>query len=581
MKSIRSIAAWQRSVSEVHERVNYLYQQSFGKDRAEAKPTEESGVRTTEVFRQKLHKHFVYDQEAGRVTTQLQFRQKATSSRFTNAAAAPVNAAFVSVHRETRQYDDENAGVEAANSGKTTAATSVRSISSARRKRADPYRSSVTAKPNLRGLNAEGWEQKTQAEYPGSNPVSRMAQKRRLKKEYAAAKAGKTVKSASNTAKEARKGADNTAKASEKAAAFAIKHRKGIAVIIALTLTVCFLTNTVTSCASIAGSACSEIFLSTYQAEDAEILGAEAAYCDMETELQQSLDSYETEHNYDEYRFELDDIGHDPYVLISIVSSLHKGAWTVNQTESTLKGIFDRQYNMTEDVQEEIRTRTVTQTRTRTVTDPETGEEYEEEYEAEVEEEYTYATCAVTLENFDLSHLPVYIMSEEQLEIYATYMACLGNRPDLFLDSAYIGRYGAGNYLDYTIPTEALEDERFAAMMEEATKHLGRPYVWGGSSPGTSFDCSGFVSWVINHSGWNVGRLGAQGLCNICTMTSTPHPGDLVFFVGTYDTDGVSHVGIYVGNNMMIHCGDPISYADLTSDYWQQHFYCYGRLPTP
>jgi len=194
---------------------------------------------------------------------------------------------------------------------------------------------------------------------------------------------------------------------------------------------------------------------------------------------------------------------------------------------------------------------------------------------------YDYYICTVTLENFNLSHVPVYIMSEEQLGMYATYMATLGNRPDLFPGSGYIGKYVEGSYTDYDIPPEALDDEVFAAIIKEAEKYLGYPYVWGGSSPSTSFDCSGFVSWVINHSGWDVGRLGAQGLCNICTPVSSANvkPGDLVFFTGTYDTPGVSHVGIYVGNNMMIHCGDPISYANLNSNYWQSHFYRYGRLP--
>jgi cell wall-associated NlpC family hydrolase len=194
---------------------------------------------------------------------------------------------------------------------------------------------------------------------------------------------------------------------------------------------------------------------------------------------------------------------------------------------------------------------------------------------------YDYYICTVTLENFNLSHVPVYIMSEEQLGMYATYMATLGNRPDLFPGSGYIGKYVEGSYTDYDIPPEALDDEVFAAIIKEAEKYLGYPYIWGGSSPSTSFDCSGFVSWVINHSGWDVGRLGAQGLCNICTPVSSANvkPGDLVFFIGTYDTPGVSHVGIYVGNNMMIHCGDPISYANLNSSYWQSHFYRYGRLP--
>ena len=208
------------------------------------------------------------------------------------------------------------------------------------------------------------------------------------------------------------------------------------------------------------------------------------------------------------------------------------------------------------------------------------GDPIMEEYEYEDEVPYTHYTCTVTLENFDLSHVPVYVMTEEELGMYAVYMSTLGNRTDLFPDSEYIDRYD-GTYPVYEIPPEALEDADFAAMITEAEKYLGYPYVWGGSSPSTSFDCSGFVSWVINHSGWSVGRLSAQGLCNICTPVSSSNvkPGDLVFFKGTYDTPGVSHVGIYAGNNRMIHCGDPISYTNLNSSYWQSHFYTYGRLP--
>ena len=194
---------------------------------------------------------------------------------------------------------------------------------------------------------------------------------------------------------------------------------------------------------------------------------------------------------------------------------------------------------------------------------------------------YTWTICTVTLENFDLSHVPVYIMGEEQLSLYATYMSTLGNRPDLFGTAEYPNASTLQEPTYYEIPPEALEDETFAAMITEAEKYLGYPYVWGGSSPSTSFDCSGFVSWVINHSGWNVGRLGAQGLYNICTPVSTSQvqPGDLIFFVGTYDTAGVSHVGIYVGGGMMIHCGSPISYANVNTTYWQSHFYSFGRLP--
>ena len=188
-----------------------------------------------------------------------------------------------------------------------------------------------------------------------------------------------------------------------------------------------------------------------------------------------------------------------------------------------------------------------------------------------------------TLEKFieHLSHLPVEVLTEEQLSAYSLYMRTLGNRPDLFGKAQYPNASTLKQPTYYDIPPEALKDDRFAAMMEEATKYIGYPYVWGGSSPSTSFDCSGYISWVLNHSGWNVGRQTAQGLYNLCTPVSTAQvkPGDLVFFKGTYDTPGVSHCGIYVGNSIMLHCGDPISYTNLNSKYWQEHFYSYGRLP--
>ena len=316
-------------------------------------------------------------------------------------------------------------------------------------------------------------------------------------------------------------------------------------------------------------SAGTGVAATSYLSEDSDMLGAEAAYADMEADLQYELDNYESLHpGYDEYRFDLDEIGHDPYVLTSILSALHDGVYTLGDVQSDLAMLFEKQYTLTQTIETETRYRT--ETRTDSEGNPYT-----------VEVPYTYYICNVKLENFDLSHLPVYIMGEEQMSLYAVYMHTLGNRPDLFPTGTYPNASTVKEPTYYDIPPEALEDATFAAMMAEAEKYIGYPYVWGGSSPSTSFDCSGFVSWVINHSGWDVGRLGAQGLCNICTPVSPEQvkPGDLVFFVGTYDTPGVSHVGIYVGNSVMLHCGDPISYTNLNSSYWQQHFYCYGRLP--
>lgn len=324
--------------------------------------------------------------------------------------------------------------------------------------------------------------------------------------------------------------------------------------------------------------------LTTYPSADADMLAAEAQYLALEAELQEYLDNYESTHDYDEYHFDLDEIEHDPYVLISMLTALREGEWTIDEVGDLLQTIFDRQYTLTEDVQVETRYRTETRTGYYTVTDPETGATSIETYEYEVQVPYDYYICTVTLENFNLSHLPVYLMDQDHLSLYASYMSTLGNRPDLFAGSSYVDRYYGDQYR-YEIPADALEDEQFAAMIQEAEKYLGYPYVWGGSSPSTSFDCSGFVSWVINHCGvgWNVGRLGAEGLRNICSYVSPANakPGDLIFFEKTYDTSGASHVGIYVGNNMMIHCGDPIQYTSIDTNYWQQHFLQFGRLPSP
>ena len=393
-------------------------------------------------------------------------------------------------------------------------------------------------------------------------------QKQSIKKEYAAARNAGSQTAGTATKNTGKKLGE---KASDKIKEFFEKNKK-VFIWIGVGIALLVLLGAGISSCSMLTSTGSTVIASSYLSEDDAMLGAEAQYCEMEAELQRYLDTYESTHDYDEYHFDLDTIEHDPYVLISMITALHQGEWTLDEVQGTLQMLFDRQYILTEDVVVETRYRTETDT----WTDAD-GNTHTDTYQVP----YDYYICTVTLENFNLSHVPVYIMSEEQLGMYATYMATLGNRPDLFPGSGYIGKYVEGSYTDYDIPPEALDDEVFAAIIKEAEKYLGYPYVWGGSSPSTSFDCSGFVSWVINHSGWDVGRLGAQGLCNICTPVSSANvkPGDLVFFTGTYDTPGVSHVGIYVGNNMMIHCGDPISYANLNSSYWQSHFYRYGRLP--
>lgn len=518
-----------------------------------------------------------FDPATGKVKTQLRFEEvdkKKPPSKLTHAVRdAPANFVLSQVHREVRQSEDDNVGVEAAHKVEQAVESGGRLVQSAHRThQLKPYRAAIRAEKKLERANLDALQKKAEIDSPTSNPVSKWQQKQAIKKQYAAAKhnqaAQTTAKAAENTAKAAKKAAEKA----EKAGKYVWEHRRGFAIAAAILLMLAFLLNGLSSCSVMMDGVGSGIAASTYPSQDADMLGAEAQYCEMEAELQRYLDTYESTHDYDEYHFDLDTIEHDPYVLISMITALHQGEWTLDEVQGTLQMLFDRQYILTEDVVVETRYRTETDT----WTDAD-GNTHTDTYQVP----YDYYICTVTLENFNLSHVPVYIMSEEQLGMYATYMSTLGNRPDLFPSSGYIGKYVEGSYTDYDIPPEALDDEVFAAIIKEAEKYLGYPYVWGGSSPSTSFDCSGFVSWVINHSGWDVGRLGAQGLCNICTPVPSANvkPGDLVFFTGTYDTPGVSHVGIYVGNNMMIHCGDPISYANLNSSYWQSHFYRYGRLP--
>ena len=516
-----------------------------------------------------------FDPATGKVKTQLRFEKvdkKKPPSKLTHAVRdAPANLILSQVHREVRQSEDDNVGVEAAHKVEQAVESGGRLVQSAHRAhQLKPYRAAIRAEKKLERANLDALQKKAEIDSPTSNPVSKWQQKQAIKKQYAAAKhnqaAQTTAKAAENTAKAAKKAAEKA----EKAGKYVWEHRRGFAIAAAILLMLAFLLNGLSSCSVIMDGVGSGIAASTYPSQDADMLGAEAQYCAMEAELQRYLDTYESTHDYDEYHFDLDTIEHDPYVLISMITALHQGEWTLDEVQGTLQMLFDRQYILTEDVVVETRYRTETDTWT-----DEDSNSHTDTYQVP----YDYYICTVTLENFDLSHVPVYVMGEDQLSRYAIYMATLGNRPDLFPDSPYVNKYITGKPGDYEVPGKYLDDETFAAMLAEAQKYIGYPYVWGGSSPATSFDCSGYVSWVINHSGWNVGRLGAQGLYNICTPTSSPKPGDLVFFKGTYDTPGVSHCGIYVGDGKMLHCGDPIGYANLNTSYWQSHFYAYGRLP--
>ena len=533
-------------------------------------------------------KERVVDAETGKVTTRLFFEEsdkKRPPSKLSHLAGkAPLDTVRSAVHRKLREDNDGNSGTEAANTLFQTAEGGYRAIETAHRSHADkPYRRAEKAetaadKANLRALNRQ-YEQ----EYgKASNPYSKWQQKRAIKKEYAAAKAGNgarnTARASETTAKAARRAAEDT----KKAGSFIVRHKKGFLIVGGIAAVILLLMTGISSCSTLFQGATSGIVSSTYPLEDADMLAAEAAYCGMEAELQSYLDTYESTHDYDEYHFDLDEIEHDPYVLISMITALKGGEWKIDQVGGILDMLFEKQYILTERVTTETRYRTETRTGTRYVTDPETGESYPEEYEYDVQVPYTYYICHVELCNFNLSHVPVHIMSHDQLSMYAVYMSTLGNRPDLFADSVYVNRYYHTKYEKYEIPPEALADEQFAAIIAEAEKYLGYPYVWGGSSPATSFDCSGFVSYVYNNCGlhWSFGRLGAEGLRRMSAYVSPANakPGDLIFFEKTYDTSGASHVGIYVGNNMMLHCGDPIQYTSIDTSYWRSHFLQFGRL---
>ena len=469
------------------------------------------------------------------------------------------------VHGKIYENEHENVGIEGAHRSELVGESAMRHGSRFVKRKIREHPAKAVQKAESRYIKATAdYHFHTAAqEHPelSKNALSRFWQKRRLRKRY--------QKQAKEAAKYGAQAAGKTAVTTEKLAARAVgfvkRHPVGCLLALACVLLVLVMQSCSSSLVTLGNSTIGAVGASTYPCEDGDLLGAEAAYCDLETELSDYLDSYESTHDYDEYHFDLDEIEHDPYVLLSLLCSLHEGQWTLDQVEGSLQTLFDSQYILTEDVVVEVRYRTETHT------DSE-GNDYE------VEVPYNYYICYVTLENKNLSHLPVYLLSEDQMSRYAIYMATLGNRPDLFPGSEYVGKY-TETPEGYEVPREYLDDETFAAILSEAEKYIGYPYVWGGSSPATSFDCSGYVSWVINHSGWNVGRLGAQGLYNICTPTSNPQPGDLVFFKGTYDTPGVSHCGIYVGDNKMLHCGDPIGYANLNTSYWQSHFYAYGRLP--
>lgn len=498
-----------------------------------------------------------------------------------NLAADAISA---KAHQSVRNADqDNNSGVEAAHFSEGSAEGAARAGSRfqyGRKLRQYKKLERLEKKADKDAVDSIFAERMKSDPQAGSNFFSRWRQKQAIKKEYAAAKAGAAA--AENTAAGTAKAAQGTASMTEKAFQFVQSHSHIIIGIAAVGLLVLVIAGSVSSCSVLINGGGNVVLGTSYTAEDEDLKGVETDYTKLEDKLRKQIDRIETDHpGYDEYRYNLAEIGHNPYELASLLTVEFEN-YTRSQVQARLQSIFEAQYELKLEEKVEIRTRKETRVGYRY--NPITGTGHTYTYQVTVQ--YEYKILNVTLLNRGVDYVARNSgLTDDQLQRHEVTLECRGNRDDLFAGIAFATPDGAGSsgeYQDYDIPGEALTDEKFRKMITEAEKYLGYPYVWGGSSPSTSFDCSGFVSWVINHcgNGWNVGRQTANGLMGKCDIIpkSEAKPGDLIFFQKTYNTSGASHVGIYVGNGMMIHCGSPISYASIETSYWRQHYYCMGRI---
>ena len=482
----------------------------------------------------------------------------------------PMNLLSIQFHREMSE-SDENSAVEAVNSG-VAAAETLHHMS--RHRKLKPYRAAHKAEHQADKANLNALQKEVGQQSSNTNAYSRWQQKKAIKQEYAKAK--RTSENTAKASEIASKAAAAAAEKTQKAIEYVRKNWKAILIVIALAALLMIVMSIISSCSLMFQGIFGSVGGTTYQSKPEDMVDAESAYKDMESDLQYKLDNYESLYpGCDEYHITGSVLGHDPYVLTSILSAIY-GEYTLSEVQNMLETIFNLQYVLTESVTTETRYRTETRTGYRRVYDPDTGETYLVPYTYTTEVPYDYTICTVTLTCTPMEDLANVLLTDEQKKLYEVYLEAKGNYPNLFSETAM----SVSNF-KVTYFAASTETDTFSQIKAEAERYLGYPYVWGGSSPETSFDCSGFVSWVYNHSGWSIGRCTAQGLYNLCTPISVEEilPGDLVFFKGTYTTYGVSHVGIYAGNDEMIHAGNPISYADLTSPYWKQHFFAYGRLP--
>lgn len=514
-----------------------------------------------------------------------------------------VDTAAGFAHQKVHQVEKDNSGVEAAHKSEETAERLHHFVKGRKKPKDKSARAEKRVRENqkssrLKFSESEGGMAENAAEPPlkkkqpqpsptaaGSEAKTvgaKFYQKKRYKDAYATAKRGQKAGTAASRQAAA---ATNTITEKAKAAVqeIVVQHKTlwvgiGVGILLVMVMLGAF-----SSCGAAIQGTGSTFVGTTYPSKDADMKGAEEDYLELEKELDKQIRQMESTHpGYDEYRYQLDEIGHDPYQLISHLTAVYE-QFTRGQVKFAIKELFKQQYILKVWETIEIRTRTVTSV------DPFTGEL------TQTTEEYEYKILNVLLKNKGFDTIARQNMNQKQTGRYDAYNLTYGNRPELFGagsptysggTTGSIGTGGgagdSGGGFKYDIPSEALSDEKFARMIKEAEKYLGMPYVWGGSSPSTSFDCSGFVCWVINNcgNGWSVGRTTANGLRGKCSYVSPAdaQPGDLIFFEKTYNTVGASHVGIYVGNGMMIHCGDPISYTSINSTYWQSHFLGFGRI---
>ena len=512
------------------------------------------------------------DEATGKTAVRLCFDEKPKApSKLAHEGVSVIGA---ELHRQISDVEDDNSGVQAAHGTEKSVESGVRlAKNSSRAGKLRAYRHAEKAEQTLDKANVNVLYKQTGL---SSNPVSRWRQKQAIRKSYIASK------SAGSAAQQATANARGVAgKVKQGAKAIFTRNKKTAALGVALFLMIALLLNGLSSCTPLVQGGLQAFVIATYPAEDADILAAERYYKGLENELQQTIDRYAADHpQYDEFKYELDEIWHDPHALISLVSAHANGEWKIDNVCAFMDRLFEKQYTLTQEVESETRYRQEWVTHHEKITDPDTGEVTWRPYDVLEDVPYTYRICTVKLDNFNLSHLPFYVLSREGVGRYAMYISVLGNREDLFRGNPHASTLREPG--EHDVPEEYLEDETFARILEEAEKYIGYPYVWGGDSPETSFDCSGFVSYVFTNSGVrNVGRLGTTSLYGRCRKLSPDEakPGDVIFFEKTISgEDGITHCGIYVGDGFMLHCGSPIGYADLSESYWQQHFYGYGRL---